>query len=75
MVKNSTLPESTLNNRHNAICYHKVRESQAAKIIKVGWIEGKRNLADLFTKTTLTTEQHHNIVSNIFSNDTNKRKR
>jgi len=53
VVINSSVPTSVLNKRHNAICYHRVREAQAAGIIRVGWIEGKNNLADLFTKTTM----------------------
>ena len=35
---------------HNAICFHKVRECCAADIIRVGWIDGKSNPEDLFTK-------------------------
>ena len=39
-------------------------------IIKVGWIEGKSNLADLFTKTTILSPQgdRWNFVQNIFKN-------
>mmetsp|Transcript_19703 Transcript_19703/g.30274 ORF Transcript_19703/g.30274 Transcript_19703/m.30274 type:complete len:95 (+) Transcript_19703:100-384(+) len=48
--KNATVPESTLSKKHNAICYHKVRESMAAGWIQVGWIKSEKNLADLFTK-------------------------
>ena len=40
VVKNSSIPTSALNNRNNAICYHRVREAQAAGIIRVGWIPG-----------------------------------
>ncbi|GFH48949.1 hypothetical protein CTEN210_05425 [Chaetoceros tenuissimus] len=50
VVTNSSVPASTLNKRHNAICYHRVREEQACGMIKVLWIEGKYNLADLFSK-------------------------
>jgi len=31
-----SVPTSVLNERHNAICYHRVREAQAAGIIQVG---------------------------------------
>ena len=51
--KNSSTPESMLNKKHNAICFHKVRECCAAGIIRVGWIDGKSNPADLFTKFLL----------------------
>ena len=36
VVTNSSVPNPILNKRHNAICYHIVRESQAAGKISVG---------------------------------------
>ena len=57
---------SVLNKRHNAICYHRVREAQAAGIMQVGWIEGEKNVADLFTKTTLSNESKRRFVQFIF---------
>lgn len=33
VVKNYTIPSSTLQQKHNSICYHFVRETEAAKII------------------------------------------
>ena len=68
VVTNSSVPSLLLSKRHNAICYHRVREAQAAEIIRVGWIEGKYNIADLFTKATLATNQKHLIVTRIFNN-------
>jgi hypothetical protein len=50
VVKNTTIPESKLAKKHNAINYHAVREAVAAKIICVGKEDGRTNLADLFTK-------------------------
>ena len=50
VAKNSATPESVLNKKHNATCFHKVRECCMAGIIRVGWIDGKSNPADLFTK-------------------------
>ena len=50
LVKNSSLPQSTLAKKHNAINYHAVREAVAAGIIRVGKEDGATNLADLFTK-------------------------
>ena len=52
VVLNMTLPSSTLKKKHNAIAYHKVRETVAAEIIKVNHIDGKLNLADILTKAT-----------------------
>jgi hypothetical protein len=57
VVTNSSNPESVLKKRHNAICYHHVREAVAAGYINVAWIEGKLNVADVFTKTTITSDQ------------------
>ena len=50
VVKNTSIPESTLMKKHNAINYHAIREAVAAKIIRVGKEDGLTNLADLFTK-------------------------
>ena len=72
VVKNSSIPTSVLNNRNNYIYYHMVRESQDAGIIQVGCIPGEFNLADLFTKTTMTGNTRHNLVDSIFSNTASK---
>ena len=69
MVTNSSAPSPVLNKRYNAICYHRVREAQAVGTIMVGWISGEYNLADLFTKTTMTGELKHRLVHNTFNND------
>jgi hypothetical protein len=54
VVKNASIPESTLMKKHNAINYHAVilREEAAAGIIRVGKEEdGETNAADLLTKS------------------------
>jgi len=51
VVKNTSIPESTLSKRHNAINYHAVREAAAAGLLQVGKEDGHTNLADAFTKT------------------------
>ncbi len=68
VVTNSSVPTSVLKKRHNAIFYNRVRETQAAGVIRVGWIEGKENVANLFTKTTLSNESKRNFVQSIFDN-------
>ena len=35
VVTNSSVPASVLNKRHNSICYHIVREAQAAGTLRV----------------------------------------
>ena len=68
VVNNQSIPTSVLNKRHNAICYQRVREDQAAGILWVGWIPGEFNLVDLFTKTTMPGNSRHILVDSIFSN-------
>jgi len=50
VVKNSTIPSSTLQRKHNSIFYHCVRESVAAGILQIAYIPSSENLADMFTK-------------------------
>jgi hypothetical protein len=47
VVKNSTKPESTLKKKHNAIACHRVREAQAAGIVRIAKEDGETNLANL----------------------------
>ena len=49
VVKNSTKPESTLKKKHSAIAYHRVREAQAAGIVRIAKEDGETNLADVLT--------------------------
>ena len=66
VTKNASIPSSVLSKKHNAICYHKVREAQASGAQRVGWIQGEYNQADIMTKTTLSTEVKSNICHEIF---------
>ena len=50
VVKNASIPESRLSKKHNAIAYHKVRESCACNSIRICHEPGKRNLSDVLTK-------------------------
>ena len=50
VVKNTSIPESTLSKKHNSINYHIVRESVAARIMRVGKEDTDTNLADALTK-------------------------
>jgi hypothetical protein len=49
VVTSSTLPHSKLNKRHNALCYHKVREACAAGLRFVH-CTSVQNVADVLTK-------------------------
>ena len=67
VVTNASVPSSVLNKRHNAICYHRVREAHTAGMIRVGWIKGEYNKADIATKTTLSTKRRFELLSTIFN--------
>ena len=62
VVKNSSIPTSALNKRHNDICYHRVREAQASGIIRVGWILIEFNLEYLFTRIIIPGNTGHTLV-------------
>jgi hypothetical protein len=50
VVRNCTNPASTLQKKHNAICYHYVREAVATKCMRIAFIPSQENLAEVFTK-------------------------
>ena len=50
VLMNASKPESTLQEKHNAIKYHAVCEAAAAGILRVGKEDGETNSADLLTK-------------------------
>ena len=50
VTKNSSVPESTLSKKPNSICYHRMREASASNMIRIAWIPGENNYADLLTK-------------------------
>ena len=57
VVMNSSVPESVLSKKHNAICYHRVREAAAAGIVRIAKEDTKTNLSDLFTKPLATPQR------------------
>jgi hypothetical protein len=50
VITSSTIPQSTLNKRHNALSYHRVRECIAMDIITFMHVSGKDNPSDVLTK-------------------------
>jgi hypothetical protein len=50
VVKNSTIPSSMLQKKHNSICYHYVREAVAAKWIQIAYIPSEENIVEVLTK-------------------------
>jgi hypothetical protein len=59
VVTNSSVPESMLSKKHNAICYHRVREACAAGTIRVAKEDTETNLADLFSKPLPTPRRKY----------------
>mmetsp|Transcript_11237 Transcript_11237/g.16168 ORF Transcript_11237/g.16168 Transcript_11237/m.16168 type:complete len:1367 (+) Transcript_11237:2028-6128(+) len=53
VVTNVSDPTSTLTKKHNAIAYHKVRETVAAGVQRIAHEAGKYNLSDVLTKSLL----------------------
>ena len=64
VVKNTTIVESMLMKKHNAINYHAICEAVAAKILQAGKEDGMINLADLFTKV-LTADRRRALCKHI----------
>jgi hypothetical protein len=73
VVTNSSIPHSSLNKRHNALSYHRVREMIAAKILGYYWIDGKKNPADIVSKHWSYPQVWHLLKPILFySGDTGK---
>ena len=64
-ILNLSSPESTLKRKHNQICFQCVREAVAAKIIRIGYVDSKNNLADVLTKN-LPWASRKRLVYEIF---------
>ena len=67
VVKNTSIPESVLTKKHNAINYHSVREAVAAGVMRIIKEDTESNLADLFTKV-LPTDRRKFLVGSIVYN-------
>ena len=65
VVNSASLVEARLHKKHNAICFHVVREASAAGWIRVGWEPTETNIADIFTKM-LDTMQRRKLLRMIF---------
>jgi len=59
VISNLSIPTSTLTRKHNAICYHRVREAVAAGTTAIGKVHTDYNLADLFTKQLSPERRYH----------------
>ena len=60
VIQNAYMPEATLQKKHTAIFFHRVREFVAAKIIAPYAINGKDNITNIVTKPVdRTTFKYH----------------
>jgi hypothetical protein len=50
VITNSTVPDSILRKKHNAIAYHCVREAVVAEVVRIAYVHSKSNNADILTK-------------------------
>ena len=64
VVLSASVPTTMLNKKHNAICYHRVREAAAAGTIRITKEDTETNLADLFTKV-LPTRRRKGLLHHI----------
>ena len=60
---NVSIPSSVLNKKHDSICYYRVREAHTAGTIRVGWISGEYNKADIGTKITIPTKRRYKLLN------------
>jgi hypothetical protein len=67
VVYNTSIPESTLNKKHNAINNHIVQEAVAAKILRVTKEESIKNLASLLTKVLSQKRRKQLLHSILYS--------
>ena len=58
VVKNTSIPESTLSKKHNAVNYHICREEVAADAMRVGKEDTETNCADALTKLMPYSKKH-----------------
>ena len=66
VVQNSTIPASVLKKKHNAVSFHKVRETIAAGAMRVSHEPTESNLADLLSKL-MSGPRHRLLSSHILS--------
>ena len=67
VVTNVSMPYYVLNKKHNSICYHRVLEADTDGTIKVGWVSGEYNKADIGKKATIPTKRRYELLNSIFN--------
>jgi hypothetical protein len=65
VVLSTTVPSSVLKKKHNAIAYYRVRETNAARIMRFAYIRSEENVNDVLTKP-LSNEKFHYLMRWLF---------
>ena len=66
-VNNVSIPSYILKKKQKSIFYHRFQEAHTAGTIRVGWISGEYNKADIGTKTTIPTKRRYKLLNLIFN--------
>jgi len=56
IILSTTIPSATLKKKHQAICYHRIRECIAVNVLCFAHINTKTNLVDVLTKPLLNND-------------------
>jgi hypothetical protein len=64
MIQNCSISSSQLKKKHNAIAYHKIRESVAAEVIQLAHVSSEDNIADICTKA-LNGPKLHGLMKSL----------
>jgi len=65
VINNTSLPQSTLQKKSNAIAYHFVREGSARDEWRINYINTHLNIADLMTKVLAGGEKRTGLIRKI----------
>jgi hypothetical protein len=61
VVLNTTVPSSVLKKKHNAIAYHRVRETISARIMRFAYIKSEENVSDVL-RQPLSNEKFYYLM-------------
>jgi hypothetical protein len=59
VVLNTSVPSSVLKKNHNAIAYHRVRESIAARILRFAYLKSEENASNILEKLLCNDKFHY----------------
>jgi hypothetical protein len=65
VIYNTSRPELTLRKKANSICYHYIRENEAADECRTGHISTHENCADIATKPLCSGQKRDHLVGKV----------